>query len=287
MFAFCFYVLYGDTKQYQTTETLNKNIKNAGTKEGRKLMMTTCYQCHFDVEENAFSGRKHGNPKRLGDFYSANITNDTLTGIGSWTVDELYYFFRTGIKKNGELAFDMPKYPLLSDKDLLSLIAFLKSDDPLVRPISYKVPLPQYSFITKMLIKMILKPEPFNNYVKHPDTTDAYNYGKYLVNAKYSCFDCHSKNSVTNNYSYPEKSLGYLKGGNRHSNEQRQIIYSSNISCSNNGIGKYSLEQFYNVLLRGIKHDGNPIRNPMFPYSALDSNECKSIYLYLNSCNCD
>jgi hypothetical protein len=42
----------------------------------------------------------HGNPERLGDFYSSNITKDSISGIGSWTVDEIYILLRTGIKKD-------------------------------------------------------------------------------------------------------------------------------------------------------------------------------------------
>lgn len=256
--------------------------------EGKKLALTTCFQCHYNYEQNALSGRQHGNPKRLGDFHSPNITQDKKTGIGSWTNEELYLLFRTGIKKDGTVVFDMPKYPLLSEYDIQSLIAFLRSDDPLVRPAKKHTPSPSYSLVTKVYIHFLLKPEPLPNYfIQHPDTNNLFQFGKYLVDAKYSCFDCHSRNSITNNYSYPEKSLGYLKGGNRHANENREIIYSPsiiNIANSNN-LG-YKEDEFYVLITNGIKKNGDAVKDPMFPYSLLNRKETNAIYEYLNKC-CD
>jgi hypothetical protein len=256
--------------------------------DGRKLILTTCFQCHYNKEHHALSGRMHGNPKRLGDFYSSNITNDTLTGIGTWSKEDLYFFFRTGIKKDGNVAFDMPKYPLLSEKDLGALIAFLKSDDPLVKPTKHHIPKPSYSLITKVYKHFFLKPEKLpSKSIEHTDTSNYFEFGRYLVNAKYSCFDCHSKNSITNNYSFPEKSLGYLKGGNRHANENREIIYTpSIINISNKDYLSYSENEFYKLLVYGIKKNGYPVKDPMFPYSVLNRREVNAIFKYLNNC-CD
>ncbi len=285
-FGLRIYVDFVPYPTFPTSVELKDNGQKICVNEGKKLATTTCLQCHFNFEHNALSGKKHGNPKRLGDFHSSNITQDLKTGIGTWSNEELYLLLRSGIKKDGTVAFDMPKYPLLSEHDILSLIAFLKSDDPLVRPVENHTPNPSYSLMTKVYIHFFLKPEPLLNYkVEHPDTNNSFQFGKYLVNAKYSCFDCHSKNSITNNYSFPEKSLGYLKGGNRHANENREIIYTPGIILNdNNKAGLYSANEFHYLLTRGIKRNGDPVSDPMFPYPSLNEIEIKAIYTYLQNC---
>jgi len=270
------------TYNMQLDKSLVENAPKGSVQEGKMLATTVCIQCHYNPEKGTLSGRMHGNPERLGDFYSSNITKDSISGIGSWTVDEIYILLRTGIKKDGTLAFDMPKYPLLSEADIQSLISFLRSDDPLVAPTINIIDKPNYSFLTKVLLKFVLKPEELNrNRIPEPDTTDLVSYGMYLSTAKYSCFDCHSKNSVFNDYSNPENSLGFFQGGNRHANEEREIIYSSNLTPSASGIGNYSFEEFYNCLVFGVKKDNSPVRNPMFPFSQLSKLEVKAIYAYL------
>lgn len=254
--------------------------------EGKKLATTTCFQCHYNYEQHALSGRQFGNPKRLGDYFSPNITQDKKTGIGSWTYKDLYVLLRTGIKKDGTVAFDMPKYPLLSEYDIQSLIAFLRSDDQMVKPIENNTPEPSYSIFVKLYKHFFLKPEPISKFlIEHPDTNDSFQFGKYLVNAKYSCFDCHSRNSITNNYSNPEKSLGYLRGGNRHANENREIIYApSIINVSNAEHLGYNQQEFFELLTNGIKKNGEAVRNPMFPFSNLTRKESQAIFKYLNQC---
>jgi hypothetical protein len=184
------------------------------------------------------------------------------------------------------VAFDMPKYPLLSEQDLSALILFLKSNDPIVRPVKNEIPVPKYSFFAKLYIKYFHKPEKLpTSLVLHPDTSNLFDLGKYLVNAKYSCFDCHSKNSITNNYSFPEQSLGYLKGGNRHANEKREIIYTPGIILNDNyKSGLYTVGEFHNLLTRGVKRNGDPVLDPMFPYPFLNETETKAIYTYLQNC---
>jgi muramoyltetrapeptide carboxypeptidase LdcA involved in peptidoglycan recycling len=46
---------------------------------------------------------------------------------------ELEYLVRTGVKANGQYVPPwMPKQPRMADEDLHSIVAFLRSDDPMV-----------------------------------------------------------------------------------------------------------------------------------------------------------
>lgn len=284
---FLAYIRFAPLPVYRTSDQFGSIIvqDSVDLGPGRRLARSICVQCHMNYGTGTLSGRLHGNPKRVGDFWSSNITRDTLTGIGGWTTEELYYFFRTGIKRNGHYAYDMPKYPNLSEQDLNSLIRFLQSNDPLVRATYQVQPPPRYSFASRLLLHLWFRPVPFNSaHIAHPDTTDQLEYGHYLATAKYSCFDCHSRNSVTNNYASPERSWKFFQGGNRHANEDRAIIYSSNLTPDDkSGIGLWTEQEFYNTLRYGIKPDGKAVQDPMFPFPLLDDREISAIFRYLRS----
>ena len=267
--------------QPEKIEVLDSVSVNAG----KKIALTICARCHYDEASNSFSGYQHPNPDRLGDFWSSNITQDSATGLGSWTKGELAYFLKTGVKKNGEYVFDMPKYLHLSNQDLSSLVNFLKSDHYLVRPVKREIPKPDYSLITKALQHFWWRPPEVEHWnIPHPDTSNSLSYGKYLVTAKYACFDCHSGNTVTHNYENPEDSWRYMQGGNRHESVSGEIIYSANLTpAKNSGIGRWTYAQFHRALVMGIKPDGSSVRDPMFPFARLDEKEVKAIFEYLNS----
>jgi hypothetical protein len=74
--------------------------------------------------------------------YAANITPDNVTGIGAWTEDIFVKAMRTGkhMGAGRPILPPMPWFNLanLTDEDLKSIFAYLKS----IKPISNEVPLP-------------------------------------------------------------------------------------------------------------------------------------------------
>lgn len=263
---------------------LNVAVTQARITEGKRMALTICWRCHYNDQTGTLAGFQHGNPKRLGDFYSANITRDVETGIGGWSDGQLFFFLRTGVKPNGEFIFDMPKYPNLSDEDLFSIIAFLKSNDRLVQPTIHRLPRPSYSIPIRFLLHWWLKPVPFVPTTPSPDTTDLISFGKYLATAKYACSDCHSGNAMTYNYLHPEKSWRFFQGGNPHANNQREKIYSLNITPDrSSGIGLWTEKEFLQAVKHGKKPDGTMLKDPMFPFTLLQDKEVSAIFAYLNS----
>lgn len=267
--------------KYETYSSSNQPYKTDSVSiyEGKRLVLSICAHCHYNDEYGTLAGRKHGNPEKLGSFYSGNITKDSINGIGSWNEGELYYFFRTGIKPDGTYVFDMPKYPNLSEEDLASLIKFLKSDDALVKETPFKNPKPEYSILLKILLKIWLKPIKYDGiFVKNPDKNNMVEWGEYLSTAKFSCFDCHSGNAVTNNYKNPEKSWRFFKGKNPHVDEEGKLVFSSPLLPIEE---KYSIEEFVNTVKTGYRPDGSILNDPMFPFAQLSDDELGAIYLYL------
>ncbi len=280
------YVEFGPLPRYKVS---NPDVRVIQSKEqineGRRIAKIICIRCHYNFETGTLAGRRHGNPKRLGDFSSGNITNDSATGIGKWSNGQLYYFLKTGIKPDGNYVFDMPKYPNMCEEDILSIIAFFRSNDSLVRKTNNETPSPRLSFLARALLQFVIRPPSFENrVVSYPDTDNAIAFGRYLATAKFSCYECHSLNMVTTNYNCPEKSWNFFKGGNPHVNEQREKIYTPNITGdSAKGIGRWTNKQFARTLQNGIKPDGSTVRDPMFPFYLLTEKETESIFIYLKS----
>ena len=71
--------------------------------------------------------------------FAPNITPDSATGIGDWSIDELKLAIRQGIGRHGKqsgLVMPWPGYSKLSDDDATAIAHYLKS----LEPISHKVP---------------------------------------------------------------------------------------------------------------------------------------------------
>ena len=253
---------------------------------GLKLATSLCIICHTPIDGNQLSGRELIElPKEFGKVYSANITKDPAHGIGKWTDGELVYFLRTGVKPNGKYApIWMPKFKYMSDEDLYSIVAYLRSDHPTVQP-SSAVTIPcEPSFLAKFLCQFAFKPLEYpKGPVNAPDTNDLVAYGKYMVAGRYDCFPCHSADFKTVNIDEPEKTPGYLGGGNTLLTMEGRKIHSANITPDDEtGIGKWDFEQFSDAVRYGKKGDTG-LRFPMPPFSRMDDLEIKAIWAYLHT----
>ncbi|HLP19679.1 MAG TPA: cytochrome c [Chitinophagales bacterium] len=101
---------------------------------GRKIAAVQCVVCHRN-SDGKLSGRLLNElPPDFGEIHSANITQSKEHGIGNWTDAQIAYLLRTGVKPDGQyLPVYMPKFPHMSEYDLKSVIAFLRSEDGCVQ----------------------------------------------------------------------------------------------------------------------------------------------------------
>ncbi|MCB0587658.1 MAG: c-type cytochrome [Phaeodactylibacter sp.] len=253
--------------------------------EGARIASMLCNECHTG-DDGRLSGKLLNDvPPAFGKFYSANITQDPDNGIGKWTDAELYYFLRTGLRQDGTFAAVMPQFPQVSDEDLFSIIAFLRSDERKVQPSEKPSQASAPALLGNMLLKFILKPSPYPEApVPQPDTLDQIAWGRYLANGLYSCYDCHSASFTTNDRLIPENSKGFYGGGNELLDIDGNPIYSANLTPDReSGIGRYSERDFIQALKYGMRPDGAPLQYPMRPHTALTDNEVKAIFAYLRS----
>ncbi|QQS28529.1 MAG: c-type cytochrome [Sphingobacteriales bacterium] len=253
---------------------------------GMKLASMLCNHCHLNEKTNKLTGRSMTEVEGFGEINSLNITQHPEAGIGKWTDGELIAFIRTGIRPDGQYVPPyMVKLPKLSDEDMNSIIAFLRSDNPYVQPDPTELSPTKPNFFAKFLSNIAFKPfEMPSGPVPEPDTTNIVAWGEYLTLYQLECYSCHSKDFSTNNFAEPEKSEGYFGGGIKLIDMDGKPILTRNLTPDKEtGIGNWTEEQFVKTLKYGIREGKPAVRYPMLPYSQLTDSEAKAIFAFLRT----
>jgi cytochrome c2 len=287
--VFALYIKFRQMPKYKVENiTMKVEVTPQRIEKGRKLASMLCFSCHYNNETQKFTGRLLSEAPQFGEIHSANITKDSIAGIGKLTDGQLIYFIRTGIKPDGEYVPPyMPKLIHIADEDLYSIIAYLHSDDNRVQPDPTPAPKTKQSFLTKFLVTIkAFKPFDYpKEKIPLPDTTNQVAWGRYITLYQYECYACHSKDFATNNYGVPEKSPGFFGGGNTMFQLDGSKISTLNISPDKEtGIGGWTEDDFVKAVKTGIVPNGQPsLRYPMIPYVNLNDTELKAIYTYLKT----
>jgi mono/diheme cytochrome c family protein len=179
------------------TVTVEKTA--ARLERGRYLAhhVAVCIDCHSDRDWRMFSGPTVAGTEGAGGFkfgpelgfpgsiYAKNITP---AGIGSMSDGRLLHTITTGVGKDGQALFPLMPYQAyaqLSDEDLYSIIAYIRT----LKPVERDVPATQLDFPLNLIVRTI----PAHRAVPKnaPDRSDTVAYGRYLATAAI-CTDCHS-----------------------------------------------------------------------------------------------
>lgn len=81
----------------------------------------------------------------------------------------------------------------MSDEDMHSIIAWLRSEARNWLPIHMNIPPDKANFLIKLLANVAFKPLPLPQQpIIEPDITDAVALGKYVANGMVGCFSCHN-----------------------------------------------------------------------------------------------
>ena len=266
--------------------SLEVTLDSARIERGAKIASMLCKECHAGENGRLTGAIMVDLPAEFGEVATYNITKDPEHGIGKWTDGELYYFLRTGARVDGTYAPPyMPKFPLMADEDLYSVIAWLRSDDPVLEADSREYPPNQPNFLVKMLSNFVFKPLPLpEKTLTIPDTTDMVAFGEYVADGLINCFGCHSEDFKTMDELVPENSKGYYGGGNPMLNRERELVNSANITMDKEtGIGTWTQEEFLNAVKYGQHPKGASITYPMVPHTALTDTEVNAIWAYLQT----
>lgn len=128
----------------------------------------------------------------LGTISPANLTPDSKTGIGRWTDGQIFRLLRHGIKHDGTSTLPaMMPFQNMSDDDLVAIVSFLRS----LEPVRHPVPESDYTFMGKIIrayfpaFKPVLHPTPPD---EAPENRATKERGEYLARYVANCFACHT-----------------------------------------------------------------------------------------------
>lgn len=206
--------------------------------------VNVCMDCHSTRDWSKFTGpivpgtegkggeRFDHSVGFPGVFYSKNVTP---AGIQRYTDGELYRVITTGVTKEGKAMFPVMPYPYygsMDDEDIYSLIAYLRSLEPLENEVTESVS----DFPMNFIINTI---PAKGNPQKRPDPSDRVAYGKYLANAA-ACIECHTpfeQGSILQDQAF--------SGGREFAFPDGSVVRSANITPDDKtGIGKLTEEMF-------------------------------------------
>ena len=139
-----FYTRY---PRMRAPQEMNAPSDAATLARGKYLVeaMTGCVVCHspldttkpgeFVLSGKEYSGRVfHEEEGFPGTIVAGNISPDPETGIGAWTDGEIVRAIREGVSRDGRPLFPLMNYPSyrdLSDEDVLSIVAYLRTQKPI------------------------------------------------------------------------------------------------------------------------------------------------------------
>jgi mono/diheme cytochrome c family protein len=208
------------------------------------------------------------------DVFTANITPDKETGIGSWTDAEIITALREGKSRDGHIIFPpmpVPTYNAMSDADVKAIVAYLRT----IKPIHNAVPRSKYNIPQQ--------PMPPAKGVKAPPASDKVAYGGYIVNALAHCFECHTAPDA---HGVPDMRHGMGAGGFDLPAGPGMTIRTPNITPDKDtGIGKWSDDDIRKAITLGVRPDGRHLAPPMaYPfYKTMTRADLDAVIAYLRS----
>jgi mono/diheme cytochrome c family protein len=188
--------------------------------------------------------------------FTANITPDKDTGIGTWTDAQIITAIREGKTRDGKIIFPpmpVPTYNDMSDADVKAIVAFLHT----VKPVHNEVPQSKWNIPQQAM--------PPAKGLPAPPASDKVAYGRYIVTALAHCFECHSGPDA-HGAPDPDHLLG--AGGFLITLAPGATVMTANITPDpDTGIGKWSDADIRKALTQGIRPDGRHLSPPMpFPF---------------------
>lgn len=152
-----------------------------------------CLSCHVRPGGEPLAGGL-GMETPFGVIYTANISSDPRTGIGSWTDDQFYRAMHDGIGANGEHlypAFPYASFRIVTREDDDAIIAFLRTTPAVdYTPPKNKLDFPlNFRSVVGAWNLLYLRT---GEYQADPKQSADWNRGAYLVNGLGHCGGCHT-----------------------------------------------------------------------------------------------
>ena len=169
-----------------------------------------CVSCHTQPDGQPFAGGVAIDTP-FGVIFSANITPDPGSGIGSWSEPQFARALREGIAADGRHlypAFPYTAYSKITDQDVHAIYAYLRS----LKPVRYTPPANRLLFpfgLRSLLAVWNLLFFEAGRYAPDDSKSAQWNRGAYLVQALGHCGACHTPHNALG----AERHAEMLRGG--------------------------------------------------------------------------
>jgi mono/diheme cytochrome c family protein len=174
-----------------------QELKVEGTEaqieRGRHLAAAFCVQCHSTTGEFPMTGGVDVGkdlPVNVGSFVSVNLT--PAGPLRDWSDGEIFRAIRDNVDRDGKRLLLMAgtNVRYISDEDIHSLIAFLRSQEPVEKPSATPADRPNLLGMLMTGANLIPDPPLVEGVVSAPPKAPTAEYGKFMVSFL-DCTACH------------------------------------------------------------------------------------------------
>ena len=240
----------------------------ASLEAGKHRVEVLCQGCHGE-DLGGIDNWFNAGP--LGTIDSANLTAGE-GGVGqAFTVEDYVRAVRHGIGKDGKPIFMTAVYSTayLSDEDLGSIIAYLKTVPPVDRQLEGEqfTPLAKLLLAAGLLDELPVEAVGHEVHVTAPEKGPTPAYGEYLVNT-HDCRICHGPE--LNGGPFPDPTITKI---------------SPNLTPGGE-LGFWEEEDFFTAIRTGMTPSGHQLDPEFMPwpsYSLFYDEELQAIWLYMQS----
>jgi mono/diheme cytochrome c family protein len=243
-----------------------------------------CAYCHVPRERWADLDRgerlpltgHHRFPLPFGDIFSANVTPDVVTGIGSYPDTAIARTLRRGVRADGRAAVPLMEIRL-ADDDLVAVMSYLRTRSA----VSHRVPEHRLTMFGKLLMSVAIKPldEPAARLSTSPAGATV-ERGRYLANDVSSCVTCHTDRGPDGQLVGPP-----FAGGQRMdvAADPSRVYVTPNLTpdSESSPIGQWTEDAFVARFRSGPALEGTPM--PWGAFARLTDEDLRAIYRYLRS----
>jgi mono/diheme cytochrome c family protein len=237
-----------------------------------------CVDCHTVPGKPALSGGSEW-ALPFGTIRSKNLTPDPETGIGRRTDAELARLLRYGVRHDGRAGMPFMEFQNLSDEDLVAVISYLRSLEPVHNP----VPEHDLNLMGKAVMAFLIKPigPASPPPAASPAAAPTLERGAYLANSVANCAGCHSeRNPMDGSYVKPR----FAGGGSMPLDSDPTRVFVTPNLTPHPGTGhivNWSEEQFLARFRAGKAFEDSHM--PWTAYNAMSDDDLRAIFRYLMS----
>ncbi len=242
----------------RTREILPTRVE-ADLNRGRELFngLAACGFCHGQKIE---PGSLPTGGRQVYDIHGAVVASNLTpakSGLHDWKSDNLVNLIRQGVDRQGRaISPEVHRgYEWMSDKDLISIIAYLSSMPAIEKQHERR----EVSFVDRNTTGLLEQSRTVSGYVPAVDPRHSLAYGRYLVDHVARCSVCHSSPS---SYFISEE---YFAGGKTIRFSEGEKIAPALRGSGPEGIAPWGSKDIVNYLRTGVTPDNNRSDNRFCP----------------------